>query len=271
MTTILVLHGPNMALKGAEGIDETLDTRASELGVELATFQGNSEGALLDELHRQHLEIDAIIVNPGVLAPAAWALAEAVSLVKKPTVEVLLGPLPQERGPSTLAALVRAQVHDKAEGGYVFALELLVKELGVKPASESGEAPPSRIRGIGRGPEKSIGRKPLPAAETTEEATAHLGKTIGRKSDGAAKPATMSSTSGLTRAAVREKLKARLGGTLTADALAAWARTEWSRLSAGGACEESHRATLDGILLTVMSGAKATDAIVLAQLARLEQ
>jgi hypothetical protein len=74
----------------------------------------------------------------------------------------------------------------------------------------------------------------------------------------------------LTRALVRERLNARLKGTLAPDALAAWARAEWARLNAGGPCEESARGTLDSVLLTVMGGAKATDAIVLAQLARLD-
>jgi 3-dehydroquinate dehydratase len=270
MTTILVLHGPNMALKGVDAIDETLEGRAVELGVDLLTFRGSSEGALLDELLRQYLEIDALIINPGLLAPAAWSLAEALGLVKKPSVEVLLTPLPTERGPSALAAVVRAQVHDQSNGGYVAALELLVRELGVKPpAPDDEETAPLRARSVGSSSaraEKSIGRRRL-EPESTED-PGRTGKTIGRKVGGTAPVVANGS---LTRAVVREKLKARLGGSLSADALAGWARSEWSKLNSGGPCDEASRALLDGVLLTVMGGAKATDAIVLAQLARLEQ
>jgi hypothetical protein len=163
---------------------------------------------------------------------------------------------------------VRSQVHDQGADGYLTALALLVKELGVTPGEEGDEddRPAPRERDQVRRPEKTIGRK---VAEPAAAEAPRPGKSIGRRVEGApTKPAAPVGL--LTRALVRERLNARLKGTLAPDALAAWARAEWARLNAGGPCEEAARGTLDSVLLTVMGGAKATDAIVLAQLARLD-
>jgi hypothetical protein len=68
---------------------------------------------------------------------------------------------------------------------------------------------------------------------------------------------------------VREKLAARLAGTLAPDELAAWAREAWSALQQGAWCEAGQRELLDGVLLTLMAGAKASEDVLLAQMAKL--
>ena len=263
MPTILVLHGPNMALKGVAAIDESLEARASELSVELSIVQSNAEGVLLDRLLEQREEIDGVIVNPGVLAPAAWALAEALALLKKPAVEVLLDA--STRGPSALTGVVMHQVHGQGTNGYVLALEHLVKALPATEPTEEGavDEPPPAIRG------KTIGRKkPAAAEEPTERAQ----KTIGRRPAAAEAPAPVKSAapSGLTREEVRKRLSARLGGTLKSEELATWARAEWSALQKGGPCEEGQRELLDSVLLTMMAASRASEHVLLAQLAKLE-
>jgi 3-dehydroquinate dehydratase-2 len=281
MATILVLHGPNMALKGVSEIDDALEDRASRLGVELCITRSNSEAVLADALYEKQHEADGLIVNLGVLAPSAWVLAEAMALLKKPSIEVLLAELPAERGPSVLAALVAQQIHGKGRDGYLLALEAVTRLLPADvlaeakanaaddgdededAAEEVDDPAPSAPRG------KSIGRRP-PAPAAGPSPTA---KTIGRRVPGAlATPAAAPprSSAGLTRAVVREKLKARLNGALAAEVLAGWARTEWSALQKNGPCEENRRELLDGVLLTLMAGAKVSDDILLAQLAKLE-
>ena len=281
MATILVLHGPNMALKGVSEIDDALEDRASRLGVELSITRSNSEAALADALYEKQHEADGLIVNLGVLAPSAWVVAEAMALLKKPSIEVLLAELPAERGPSVLAALVAQQIHGKGRDGYLVALEAVLKLLpadvleeakanAADDGDEDDEADeeiddpaPSAPRG------KSIGRRPAaPAAGPSPTA-----KTIGPRVPGALPTpaaAPPRSSAGLTRALVREKLKARLNGALAAEVLAGWARTEWSALQKSGPVEEGRRELLDGVLLTLMAGAKVSDDILLAQLAKLE-
>lgn len=283
MPTILVLHGPNMALKGVAAVDDSLSARASELGVELSVFQSNTEGVLLDHLVALREEIDGIIVNPGVLAPTAWALAEALTLVNKPTVEVLL--TAPTRGPSALTGVVAHQVHDQGPRGYVAALEHLMKVLP-KAAVEEGEEKEEEEEGR-RQPwasvsGKTIGRRPSP--EPDEPSARRTEKTIGRKAPPAAAQAAEKTTVkaagqraierpatglGLTREQVRKKVSARLSGAVTTDALASWARGEWSLLQKGGPCEDGQRELLDSVLLTLMAASRASEHALLAQLARL--
>jgi 3-dehydroquinate dehydratase-2 len=301
--TILVLHGPNMHWQGEEDIDTRMESRADELGVDLILAQSNGEGSLIDELHEEEDEIDAVIVNPGVLAPNAWALAEALQLVGVPAIEVLLKTLPPERGPSALAGVVTQQIHGKGHDGYLHALEALagvgapkrsapkspeaLEEAAAEEEEDEESAPEEHVSRKG----KSIGKRaaePAPVADkrggksigrrvkSDEPAAAPAqAKSIGRKSDEApAKSAgrgavKATATGGLTRAQVREKLADRLARRLAPDALAAWARAEWSALQQGGPCEAGYRETLDGVLLTVMAGAKVSEDVLLAQMAKL--
>ncbi len=272
MATILVLHGPNLALQGLSTINSRLEERASELGVELTLVQSNGEAALVDALHEHQHEVEAIIVNPGVLAPFAYALAEGLALLKKPSIEVLLAA--PTRGPSALTGIVLQHVHDRAADGYVVALEHLAKQVAPEGAKGSGGDGDGDDDGRPTGPRaplgKSLGRRPKedPAAPAARPA-----KTIGRmgKSTEAAPVATTPVDSGrLTRQVVKGRITLRLENKTSPEELATWARTQWSDLQRGGPVEEGSKELLDTVLLTLMGGAKATDHILLAQLAKLE-
>lgn len=298
--TVLVLHGPNLHWLGQDEIDERLESRAEVLGVDLEIAQSNGEGALIDELHEQEGTYEAVIVNPGALAPNAWALAEALKLVKVPAVEVLLEKLPAERGPSALASAVTQQLHGKGHDGYLLALDALVGVVGPKrgltpspeameeaAAAEEEEDEAGPVRNVSRAGKsigkkaaaqspavekrgnKSIGRREKPNAAPPPPAAS---KSIGKGAKATAKKSgalAVKSVAGLTRAKVREKIADRLARRLAPEALAGWARSEWSSLQAGGACEDGARDLLDGVLLTLMAGAKASEDVLLAQMAKL--
>lgn len=285
MPTILVLHGPNMTLKGVAAVDEALEARASELGLELFIVQSNSEGVLLDALIEQRAEVAGVIVNPGVLAPSSWALAEALALLEKPSVEVLLDNA--TRGPSALTGVVSHQVHDQGVNGYVLALERLAKAvpLPAEPA-EQPEAPEDAAEAHAFAVSgKTIGRK-RPVTDAAASGPPRAQKTIGRKaapppSSPTGAPSTSTATAsasantraapaGLSREQVRTRLSARLGGTLPSEALATWARGEWAALQRGGPCEEGQRELLDSVLLTLMASSRASEHVLLAQLAKLQ-
>lgn len=305
--TVLVLHGPNLHWLGQDEIDERLEARAEVLGVDLEIAQSNGEGALIDELHEQEGTYEAVIVNPGALAPHAWALAEALKLVKVPAVEVLLEKLPAERGTSALAGVVTQQLHGKGHDGYLLALDAVVGVVGPKrgltPSPEAMEeaaakeeeedeegpvrhvsragksigkkqaAPPPAVEQRGN---KSIGRREKPSVSAPAPSAKSIGKgakaadsspakSLGKKTGALA----VRAVAGLTRAKVREQIAARLARKLPPEALAAWARGEWSALQAGGPCEDGARDVLDGVLLTLMAGAKASEDVLLAQMAKL--
>ena len=102
MARLLVLHGPNLNLLGQREpavygrtslaeIDADLALIAQESGHDLASFQSNSEGALIDRIHLARKEgIAFIVINPGALTHTSVALRDALAAVAIPFVEVHL-------------------------------------------------------------------------------------------------------------------------------------------------------------------------------------
>jgi 3-dehydroquinate dehydratase-2 len=101
MHPILVLHGPNLNLLGERepqvygslSLTETdlrLKTLGSELGLDVRTFQSNSEGKLIDALHDARLWAKGVVFNPGGYTHTSVALRDAVSAIGLPVVEVHL-------------------------------------------------------------------------------------------------------------------------------------------------------------------------------------
>jgi len=99
---ILVLHGPNLNLLGEREpqvygrttlaqIDADLAEIAQASGCELATFQSNSEGPLIERV--QHARTDGtafILINPAGFTHTSVALRDALAAVAIPFIEVHL-------------------------------------------------------------------------------------------------------------------------------------------------------------------------------------
>lgn len=102
MANILVLNGPNLNLLGSREPDqygyrslqeimEELDQFAGACGHQLQHVQDNSEGALVDAVHRAaHEGTDYIIINPAAYTHTSVALRDALLAVNIPFVEVHL-------------------------------------------------------------------------------------------------------------------------------------------------------------------------------------
>jgi 3-dehydroquinate dehydratase II len=97
MKKILILNGPNLNLLGKrepgvygsrtfEGYFESLVALFPEL--ELQYFQSNHEGALIDKIHEVGFEFDGLVINAGAYTHTSLALADALSAVPLPAVEV---------------------------------------------------------------------------------------------------------------------------------------------------------------------------------------
>ena len=85
---VLVIHGPNLNLLGErepeiygsqtlEQINASIEALARELGVEVTCVQRNSEGDIVDELHKARSAYDAIVLNPGAYTHYSYAIADA--------------------------------------------------------------------------------------------------------------------------------------------------------------------------------------------------
>ncbi|MCF0043372.1 type II 3-dehydroquinate dehydratase [Dyadobacter fanqingshengii] len=97
MKKILILNGPNLNLLGKrepgvygnqsfEDYFETLKGLFSD--IELHYFQSNHEGALIDKIHEVGFTFDGIVINAGGYTHTSIALADALSAVTTPAIEV---------------------------------------------------------------------------------------------------------------------------------------------------------------------------------------
>jgi 3-dehydroquinate dehydratase-2 len=143
MVRILVLHGPNLNMLGRRQpeiygpvtlaeIDQRLEKRAAELGAELAIYQANAEGALIDRIHDETGRCDGILINPGALTHYSIALRDALVIPGVPIVEVHLSNIYARepwRQRSVVAPVALGQVSGFGWRSYVAGLELLVAAL----------------------------------------------------------------------------------------------------------------------------------------------
>ncbi len=145
MTRVLVLQGPNLNLLGSREpeiygrqtlveIHARLAERAAQLGLEVAFFQSNHEGALIDRLHER--DFDVAIVNAGGLTHTSVSLRDALLAIERPFVEVHLSdPATREafRKVNFLADIALASIVGQGARGYDLALELIAEGLGQGP------------------------------------------------------------------------------------------------------------------------------------------
>jgi 3-dehydroquinate dehydratase-2 len=102
MSTILLLHGPNLNLLGTrepeiyggdslEQINHQLTESAAAAGHELLSLQSNAEYELIQRIHdAKHQGIEFIIINPGAFTHTSVALRDALLGVEIPFIEVHL-------------------------------------------------------------------------------------------------------------------------------------------------------------------------------------
>ncbi|MBI2777177.1 MAG: 3-dehydroquinate dehydratase [Chloroflexi bacterium] len=151
MTRVLVLQGPNLNLLGTrepdiygrESLDEIhagISRRAAELGLQVAFFQSNHEGALIDRLHER--DFDVAIVNAGGLTHTSVALRDALLGVQRRFIEVHLSdPSTREtfRHVNYLADIALASIVGQGARGYHLALERIAA--GFEAGSDASAAP----------------------------------------------------------------------------------------------------------------------------------
>ena len=96
---VLVIHGPNLNMLGKrepehygsltlDEIDSRNAALGKELGLEVESFQSNSESDIVDRIQRG--DCDAIVINPAAFTHTSVAIRDALLSVGTPTFEVHL-------------------------------------------------------------------------------------------------------------------------------------------------------------------------------------
>jgi 3-dehydroquinate dehydratase-2 len=147
---VLVLNGPNLNLLGERetviygnetltDVNARIRARADELGIEVAFEQSNHEGALIDTI-QAHRDWDAMILNAAGYTHTSVAIADAISGVALPTVEVHISNIFEReafRHHSYIEAVAMLTIVGHGTDGYIEALEAIHERLGTAGASEA--------------------------------------------------------------------------------------------------------------------------------------
>ncbi len=143
MASILVLNGPNLNLLGTRepttygsmtlaDIEKCLRIQAD--GHELAFFQSNHEGALIDRIHQAgRKSVDFILVNPAALTHTSIGLRDALLGVDIPFIEIHLSNVFSRdpfRHHSYLSDIAVGMISGLGAQGYELALAAALARVG---------------------------------------------------------------------------------------------------------------------------------------------
>jgi len=144
---ILVIHGPNLNLLGKrepdiygtltlDDINKRLSALGAELGVEVAFFQSNHEGELVQRIQDAMGAYQSIVINPGAYTHTSVALRDAISSTGIPTVETHISNIYKReefRKHSFISGVAAGQITGFGPDSYLLALRAAVgiaKEAG---------------------------------------------------------------------------------------------------------------------------------------------
>jgi 3-dehydroquinate dehydratase-2 len=140
MKKILILNGPNLNLLGKrepgvygnQSFEDYFETlKALFPDVELHYFQSNHEGAMIDKIHEIGFSFDGIVINAGGYTHTSIALADALSAVTTPAVEVHISNIHARepfRHHSYLTARCKGMICGLGLRGYELAVRYLMIE-----------------------------------------------------------------------------------------------------------------------------------------------
>ena len=140
---IVVINGPNLNLLGErdpdhygsyrlQDINRMMAETADRLGVEIAFFQSNHEGDLIDMLQDERDRAAGFIMNPGALTHYSYALRDAIEAGGPSVAEVHIsdiGSREEWRRNSVIRDVVLFSISGEGPQGYVRELEKMVDSI----------------------------------------------------------------------------------------------------------------------------------------------
>jgi len=137
MKQILMLHGVNHNMFGKRDpvqygtitlaeIDAQLQILGAELGVQVESFQTNSEAAMCERIHRAFEEgKDAVLINAGAWTHYSYGIRDALAILTCPIVELHMSNIHAReafRHHSVFADIVSGQICGFGIQSYLLAL-----------------------------------------------------------------------------------------------------------------------------------------------------
>ncbi|MFG1733492.1 type II 3-dehydroquinate dehydratase [Paenibacillus sp. 843] len=143
MKSIWVINGPNLNLLGfrepgiygslsLQAIEDNLHKQADLAGIGITFYQSNHEGAIIDRIHEAIGQADGILLNPGALTHYSYAVRDAISSARIPTVEVHLSNIharEEFRHTSVIAPVAVGQIAGFGAASYTLGLSALLQVL----------------------------------------------------------------------------------------------------------------------------------------------
>ncbi len=136
---ILVIHGPNLNMLGIRepeiygkttlyDINSHLKESGKKLGVEVETFQSNSEGKIVDKIQQAMGKISGLIINPAAYTHTSIAIHDALLLLDVPIIEIHISNIYKRepfRHKSMISSVATAQLSGFGTMGYKMAMEAI--------------------------------------------------------------------------------------------------------------------------------------------------
>ena len=141
MKRFLVLHGINLNMFGKrdpkqygtitlEQIDGRLGALAKELGVEVASYQTNSEGEMCARIHQAYQEnVDGVLINAGAWTHYSYGIRDALAILTVPVVEVHMSNIharEEFRHHSVIGQIAKGQIAGFGVDSYLLGLRAAV-------------------------------------------------------------------------------------------------------------------------------------------------
>lgn len=140
MKRILIINGPNLNLLGrrepeiygTKSFDDYFEDLVSKYKSKatLSYYQSNHEGFLIDKIQEVGFGIDGIILNAGGYTHTSIALADCVSAIESPVVEVHISDITKRepfRKLSYLEAVCAKSIMGHGLIGYDMAIDYIIQ------------------------------------------------------------------------------------------------------------------------------------------------
>lgn len=141
---VLIINGPNLNNLGRRDpghygsttlseIEKAVAEKAGDLNVEVAFFQSNHEGEIVDFIQQSTAGSDGVIINAGALTHYGLSMRDALTDAGLPIIEVHISNIharDEYRRHSVVADMAVGQIAGFGWRGYLYALDFLVAHIG---------------------------------------------------------------------------------------------------------------------------------------------